>query len=191
MRIQDKHLHAVSIYRPLAPAHFWWILYSIVFAKRNYCLSVTHHLPFEIEHPREFGLIGKSCAFGFILYGEFLKKIFRVNLFWENSPVLNVGSWDLRYGQTDWSNVPIFIDLCVDTGHLMLGSKDKYEARKRIQLFFNKRGGQIKHIHLHENDFKSDLHLKPFRRPISKRVINKKLFELLVANRSYIFEDPA
>ena len=191
MRIQDKHLHAVSIYRPLAPAHFWWIIYSILYAKKKDCLSITHHLPFEIEHPQEFGVLGKKAAFGFILYGELLKRIFGVKLFWENSPILNVGSWDLKYGQTDWSSVPLFIELCVDMGHVMLGAKNKTEARKRITFLFKLRGSQIKHIHLHENDFKSDLHLKPFRQPKSKRVIDKKLFALLVANRSYIFEDPS
>ena len=191
MRIQDRHLHAVSLYCPIRASHFWWILYSIIYAKKQACLSVTHHLPFEIEHPKEFRAINRKIAVGFVIYGELLKKVFRVKLYWENSPVLNVGSWDLKYGQTDWTSVPLFIDLCVDTGHIMLGAKNKTDARRRIAFLFHSRGRQIKHIHLHENDFKSDLHLKPFKRSRLKRVINRKIFATIVVHRSYIFEDPA
>lgn len=191
MRIQDKHLHAISVYSPTSLKHFYVLFLSILFCKLKGLKSVTNHLPFEVEHPAEFNTFSKMLAKTYIFYGQFLKQLFAVKLYWENSPVLNVGSWDLKYGQTDWQKVPGFLELTLDTGHLILGSRNKKEARDRLEFVLKIKGKQIKHLHLHENDLKTDLHLKWTKINKDKRIIDQKLFKSLTRGRSYIFEDPS
>ena len=66
--------------------------------------------------------------------------------------------------------------------HLILGVKNINQARARIKKILAERGGQIKHLHLHENDLLYDLH-----NSVGK-VIDKKLLEILIKGRSYIYE---
>lgn len=180
MRVEKKHAHAYTNYSLLS----WWdyvtLMGSAVEAKVNNYKSLSVHLPFEIQHE---GVQNLREAISFIYFGEFLKRVFGIKLYWENAPWLKVGSWNLKYGNTVWINLPRDIDLCLDTGHLMLGEKDKRSFLKKLKLIIHDRGGQIKHLHLHENDFRSDQHLA-----VPGRVITSKMIKELTKNRSYIFE---
>jgi len=189
IRIQDNHLHAISYYEQTNLLHFLFLTYSFFVAKNKKSKTITQHLPFEIEHPH----IYKNKRFGllFISFGEVLKKIFNIKLYWENCPVLIVGKWSLRYGQTNWNAIPNGIDLTLDTGHAILGSKDVSTARLRLKNIVIKLKKCIKHIHLHENNLISDKHWKPLSSYAKKRVITQTLFQALTKNRSYIFEIPS
>jgi hypothetical protein len=180
MRVEEGHAHARTRYELLNWQDYWLLFLSVVECKfRNY-KSLTVHLPFEMQHGEVFNI---SKAKTYILFGEVLRKIFRIKLYWENAPWLNYGSWDLKYENTNWVHVPKNINLCLDTGHLMLGVKSKKGFLKKLSWVMENYGGQIKHLHLHENDFESDQHIS-----VPGKVIDKKLFEKLIRGRSYIIE---
>lgn len=187
MRVENNHAHAFILYKKTDWRHFFVLLFSIYLAKKNNYSSLTTHLPFEIQHPKIFStrlFLGKLL----ISFGELTKKTFHVTLYWENCPIFNINTWDLKYGQTEWKFVPTTISLCLDTGHLIMGSKTKKQARKRIETVLQKRSRQIKHLHIHENNFVSDQHIDPRKRKKKDRVISKELLQLLQKNRTYIFE---
>ncbi len=182
MRTQENHFHADTRYQETSVHDYINLYKNIVEVRNQGGLDLNVHLPYEIQYP----LIYKNyqAGAGLIWVGEQLKELFQVKLVWENSPVLNYGTWDLMHGQTQWGVVPRNIDLCLDTGHLMLGSGSPEEARARIRFMLNARGQQIQHLHVHENDLKSDLHWKP------NEVIDRDLLiELTQSGRSYIFEE--
>lgn len=189
IRIQEGHLHSISYYEPTHILHFIFFLYSFFVAKKYSCKSICQHLPFEIEHPKVYKNI-KGGRF-FISFGEFLKRIFNMKLYWENSPVLVIGTWKLKHGQTNWDMIPNEIELCLDTGHLMLGSSSVEKARQRIQDISQKFGNRIKHLHIHENDLCIDKHWKPLSKKAEKKVFTKLFLTRLLKNRTHIFEIPA
>lgn len=180
MRLQGGHLHAVTAYEAISYKHFLFLISGIIEAKIRKSKSLTCHIPLELQHPQEFK--NKKMALRCIRYGEFLKRFFKVKLYWENAPLLNYKIWNLAYGPTDWSDIPDDIDICLDTGHLMLGCKTIQNARKEIWKVFTHRRKQIKHLHISENDFIHDLHKKP------SIVITPQLLKKITTGRSYIFE---
>jgi len=141
-------------------------------------------LPYEIQHYKKY----KNLRLGYLYvgWGETLKRIFDIKLYWENAPEENYGKWDLKSGQTLWSKVPKNIELCLDTGHLLIGIKDLKKARKVLDEIIEKRGSQIKHLHLHVNDLKSDQHINSEKEIIN--VLSLKIYSSLIKDRSYIFE---
>lgn len=180
MRVTDGHSHAVPTYAETQLQNYVLLMQNLAEMKSHPYKSLNVHLPLEVQHPTVYPDVGKGLRF--VRFGEVLKKLLQIKLFWENAPELNYGSWDLKHGQTDWSLVPTNIDLCLDTGHLMLGAGSDEAARERIQTVFLGRSDQIKHLHIHENDLVHDNH------DLIGRVITPALFTLLTANRTYIFE---
>jgi sugar phosphate isomerase/epimerase len=142
--------------------------------------SVTVHLPLEIQHPKHFVKI--KWAKRLIDFGEFWKRALKIPLYWENAPLLNEGTWDLVFGQTKWHLVPGDIDLCLDMGHLMLGAKSVKEARGAILKLLKKKGKQVKHLHLHENNFIHDTHNKP------GKVLTNSFLKRIKKGRTFIYE---
>ncbi|NMB84351.1 hypothetical protein GYA28_03635 [Candidatus Roizmanbacteria bacterium] len=188
IRVQNNHGHAVPLFTPTSWRHYSYLFISIFLAKVRRYTTLTQHLPLEIQHPKQFP---KSYDKGYrlIKFGEFLSRLFKVNLCWENAPLLNYGTWDLKYGQIDWDKIPGNINLCIDTGHLMLGSKDKQEARRRVTNIVLKRFPErVKHLHIHENDLKVDRHWQPNKRKLHERILNKSLIEKIIKGRTYIYE---
>lgn len=180
MRVEKQHAHAYTSYSLLRWTDYINLVRSVAETRIYNYKSLTVHLPFEIQHPK-FRNIGKATSF--ISFGESLKRLFRIRLFWENAPWLNVGSWNLKFGNTNWDNVPKNIDICLDTGHLMLGEKNKRTFNRKLKIVIDHFGQQIKHLHLHENNFITDQHL-----PVPGKVISKKEFKKLIKSRSYIIE---
>lgn len=191
LRIENNHAHAFMIYEPTDLRHFVALSYSILQAKLYKCTSITTHLPFEIQHPQFFSKRRFYIAQALILFGEIQKKLFHIPLYWENCPIFNIGTWDLRYGQTNWETVPTNIDLCIDTGHLMMGSKNKKEATLLIERIFQIRAKQIKHLHIHENNLISDLHKNPKKQKTKERILSDVLIKKIQKGRTYIFEKPS
>jgi len=180
MKIVNNHAHAETLYESIHLRHFFALLSSFATARSKGCLTLTAHLPLEIQHPQIFK--NKVGAIIFVYFGELLKYLFSIPLYWENSPLLEYGSWKLKYGQLDWNSIPPYIQLCLDTGHLMLGSKNAFEARKRIRAFIRRFDKRIGHLHIHENKFIKDDHFRP------NAVINSKLLKSIIKSRTYIFE---
>ena len=180
MRVEKKHAHAYTRYSLLERVDYLSLIRSVVETRVHKYKSLTVHLPFEIQHEVVEDL---DKARRFIYFGELLKKLFKIQLYWENAPWLNYGSWNLKYKNTSWKHIPLDIDLCLDTGHLMLGQKNKKVFLKKLEKIIEARGRQIKHLHLHENNLKSDKHV-----PVPGRIINSKTFKKLTKNRSYIVE---
>jgi len=178
--IQDNHAHADCRYKGIGWLDYVILLQNIIEARLHSYLSLNVHLPFEVQHPSVYPHLYKGLRF--IRFGERVKRIFNIRLYWENAPAQNYGTWNLKNGQTQWKHIPKTIDLCLDTGHVMLETRSVEEARKNIVKILKKRGKQIKHLHIHENDLLHDTH-----NPIGK-VITKKLLADLTDNRTYIFE---
>jgi len=180
MRVQDGHAHAVPRYCETGVKDYLNLTRNIIETKFNNYQSLNVHLPFEVQHPSVYTNLDRGIQF--IRYGEGVKNLLDIALYWENSPKVNFGTWDLRLDQTDWTYVPRDIDLCLDTGHLILGARCEEEAQWRIRKILEERGDQIKHLHLHENDMIHDNH-----DPIGQ-IVTTDLFHELITNRSYIFE---
>lgn len=177
---QHQHYHATTLYQAISLKHFFLLLGDVLIFKFKKGRSLTVHLPLEIQHPHHFHHL--FLAKMFIEFGELLKYIFQIHLYWENAPLLVYGSWQLKFGQTVWRLIPKNIDLCLDVGHLILGCKNIPATRNRILKLVNKRGFQIKHLHLHENDLVHDLHFPP------RRILGSEIIQQLTKNRTYIFE---
>jgi len=184
MRVESGHAHANTSYKSLQFKDFYRLLQNCIEVKSHQYKSLNVHLPFEVQHPKQYPNL--TLGIWFIKYGEFLKKILGINLYWENAPEENYGKWDLTWGQTEWKYVPINIDLCVDIGHLMIGSKSVLDAKKRIEAVIKNRGYQIKHLHLHINNFKSDQHIND-PQAISLKMSKEWLRKLMI-NRTFIYE---
>lgn len=184
MRIESGHAHANTSYKALRLGDFYRLLQNCIDTKKHQYHSLNVHLPFEIQHPQHYPNL--KLGFFFIKYGEFLKKVLGINLYWENAPEENYGKWDLTWGQTEWQYVPENIELCIDIGHLMIGSKSITEAKKRIDAVFKERGNQIKHLHLHINDLSSDQHIN---NPIKiSKLMSKNWLTKIKIGRTFIYE---
>jgi sugar phosphate isomerase/epimerase len=177
---QDNHAHDDSRYKEIGWPDYAILLKNIIEVRLYSYISLNVHLPFEVQHPSVYPCLKKGLMF--IRFGERMKRIFNIRLYWENAPAQNYGTWNLKNGQTQWEHIPETIDLCLDTGHVMLEARSVEEARRNIVKILKKRGKQIKHLHVHENDLLHDTH-----NPIGK-VITKKLLADLTYNRTYIFE---
>ncbi len=180
IRVDDGHAHAKSRYKETEVLDYINLVRDFVKVQRDKHLSLNVHLPFEIQHPQMYPSLEKGLHF--IRYGEGLKNIFAIPLYWENSPELVYRTWQLKNGQTDWTHVPKDIDLTLDTGHAMLGASDSEDARNRIRAILAEWGSQIKHIHLHENDLYADEHW-----PVGNIITNDFIDEI-AAGRTFIFE---
>jgi hypothetical protein len=180
MKIENNHAHAITYYGPTNFNCFIGLFISALKTKINRYLSLTAHFPLEIQHPKIFK--NKAMGMAYIQFGEFLKSILHIKLYWENSPLLEYGTWKLKHGELDWENIPDKVELCFDTGHLMLGAKDIDEAQKRILMFSKNYGTRIKHLHIHENNLISDDHKQP------QKIITKKILATIIRGRTYIFE---
>lgn len=191
MRIDSGHAHADNIYEPTNMTHYEALKRNVQtvvalnedvpeYSGGPVIYSLNVHLPYEIQHPDAYPNLKDGLEF--IQYGESLKQQLGVPLYWENAPELVYGTWELAHGQTEWWFVPHTIDLTLDVGHLMIGSKDIPEARTRIEEILYERGKQIKHLHVHENDLVHDEHWT-----IGK-VVTPTNVDVLTAGRTFIYE---
>jgi len=180
MKVEDNHAHAITYYEGLGLKSFFAIFTSVIMAKFKGLQSLTVHLPLEVQHPQVFK--NKQLGLAYIKFGELLKSIFQLKLYWENAPLLEYDTWKLKYGQLNWDDIPEKISLCLDTGHLILGSKNKSDAQNRILSFNKKFLNRIGHLHIHENNLQTDIHKKP------KFIITPHILKLITKNRTYIYE---
>ena len=179
-KIQNGHMHAWCVYKPTSWRHYISLFVSVVVGKLLKVQSVTTHIPLELQH-----LIYQPKTKGekLIKFGMSVAALFRTKLYWENAPLLNYGTWDLKHGQTEWDLVSKGIPLCLDTGHLILGAASLEEAQKRIRDIIAERGEQIKHLHIHENDLLHDNHRPP------EKIVTPEILSLIISGRTYIFEE--
>ncbi len=182
MRVDSGHYHARTTYKETSALDYLRLVEDLAETKKKGGKSLNVHLPFEIQHPHIY--TDTESGLRFIRFGELAKRPFDLPLYWENAPEQDTTFWELAHGQTKWHLVPHDIDLTLDTGHLMLGIGPKGElaARNRIEGVLYQRGKQIKHLHLHENDFIHDEHWR------IGRVITEEFFQRMTNGRTYIFE---
>ena len=175
MRVQKDslgfpHHHAFTEYSLVGMRHYLKLLWSVIDLKIRGGYSLTVHLPYEVQHPEFIRDLQRGISF--IEFGELLKRMFGLRLYWENSPWLKPPKWELKYENTRWNRIPRDIDLCLDTGHLMLGQPYKEVFYVKLHDILKKRGKQIKHLHLSENNLKSDQH-KHTRKILTERRLKK------------------
>ncbi|OGM18893.1 hypothetical protein A2686_05185 [Candidatus Woesebacteria bacterium RIFCSPHIGHO2_01_FULL_38_10] len=182
MIVENGHAHAYTRGELLEWKDYVLLLRSVIESKTGGNKSLTVHLPYEIQHAEVRDV--KRGEF-YISYGEVLKRNFSIKLYWENAPWLEHRNWSLKYDNTDWTYVPRTIDLCLDTGHLMLGCKNRDEFLSLLDMLIKDRGSQIKFLHLHENNFRSDDH-----DPVPGIVLTKSVMNWLIKDRDFIIEKP-
>lgn len=176
MHVYKSHAEATCRHCELKLVDYWLLLVNVIETRFLDYKSLTVNLPYEIQHPHIYNNL--SLGKGYLWWGEFLKRVFFINLYWRNAPALKTNGWALKYGNTTWTYIPTGIDLCLDTGHLMLGLGSDLKAKERIQAAINIRGKQIKHLHLSENNRLSDQHLPPKR--------FKQFFLSFIKGRTYV-----
>src|SRR3989338_4322420 len=88
--VNKNHMHAWCLYEQTSWRHFLFLLMSVIACKIRLCESLTTHLPLELQHH-----IYPAVENGKRLtkWGKFLAALTRVNFYWENAPLLNIGSW--------------------------------------------------------------------------------------------------
>jgi hypothetical protein len=187
MRVQEGHAHAEPHFRELISSDYFVIAKNILQTRQAGYKSLTAHLPLEVQHASVYDNLMQGLIF--IKFSEIAKRSANINLQWENAPLCKHDTWDLKHGQTMWYFIPTNIDLCLDTGHLMLGASSINEGRKRIERILSDRGEQIKHLHVHVNNLISDLHITDPERV--REVLGKPLLEKLTEGRTYIYEIPS
>lgn len=180
MKEQDNHFHARTTYRPTAVKDFLMLAGDLGTVRASGGASLNIHLPFEIQHPDAYPCLNRGAVF--IRFGEIMKRIYHVPLYWENAPELVYGTWELAHGQTDWHWVPTDIDLTLDVGHLMIGASSIDEARERILTVLADRHDQIRHLHVHENDLLHDEHWAV------GKIITKPFLARITTGVTFIFE---
>lgn len=173
------HHHAYTEYSLVSYKHYLKLIWSVLDYKIRGGYSLTVHLPYEVQHP-EF-IADLQRGLDFIEFGELLKKLFKIRLYWENSPWLKPPKWGLKYKNTQWYRIPRDIELCLDTGHLMLGCY-KENFYTKLSILLKTRGKQIKHLHLSENNLKWDQH-KHTRKILTDRRLRK-----IERGRTWIWE---
>lgn len=182
MRITNNHHHAFTEYNLVNKKHYMKLLWSFIICKIKRGSDITIHVPYELMH---IELNDKSIlAFKFIAYGEWLKRIFHIPLYWENAPWLDYGTWDLKYipAYIYFELLPTTIEYCLDTGHVMLGMKSKKNAVNLIKHIIDLHGSQIKFLHLHENDLVHDFHLH------TDKILTREVVNYITCGRDYVWE---
>lgn len=193
-RIQDGHAHASTLFDIVSWKHYVALLNSFLICLVLRPKSLTTHIPLELQHVEmrfHYTPDGLVKALRFVRFGEYLKRLTGIKLYWENAPLLKVGTWDLKYKNpviTSFDFMPLDAELCLDTGHAMLGYSSKETARAIIYGVLSLYGSMIKHLHIHENDLVHDKHWNPRDIHPLKRVLTKPILEKLMKDRSYIFE---
>lgn len=172
---ESNFLHAKYNYNCLNLYSYIRALLDLIIGKIKRVKNITFHLPIEICLPSKINLSRAKLYLNFV---EMMSRMVRINVVWENIAFLSTKDWSI-VEQSTWDYVPKNINLCLDTGHLILNEKN---PRKRILEISKKYDKQIKHLHIHENDLLHDLHLPP------KRIIDKKTFKIITKGRTWIIE---
>lgn len=181
MRLINGFLHAHYRYAKITVRDYLLAVIDLLITKIIRAKNITFHLPVEVQfhsHSR-FRIDGVD----FIKWVGAIGRLLKIPVCWENTAWLNKGDWGLKE-QTSWREIPENINLCLDTGHLILGSRSIQEARERIREFLKRYAKRVKHLHIHENDLIHDEHLAP------NKIIDKKLFNEIIKERTWIIEPP-
>ncbi|MBN8548497.1 MAG: hypothetical protein J0M12_04200 [Deltaproteobacteria bacterium] len=174
------HPHATTGYARLSPTDYFNAVTDLVRARALRAAELNFHLPLEtqfIEHQDE---ASARCFMDFV---DAVGKAAGVTPVWENAPLLEDGTWRLI---RNTEHIPHDRLLCLDTGHLILGSRDQTEALARIDTFWDHHGAQVRHLHIHVNDLVHDQHVNDPAKVIE--FLGLERFVRITANATYIFE---
>lgn len=174
------HFHARTKYGRLEVKDYISALIDMIVCAKNKGYSINFHLPYEIQ----FESHRHKSGYMFIVFVMFVGRFLPIKVFWENGNILNTKDWSLV---EQCSELPHGLPLCLDIGHLMLGSKDRKEARARIESFEQEYGNDLKHLHLHVNNLVQDQHINDEEKV--RKFLGEPLYNRLVSRRTYIFEE--
>jgi hypothetical protein len=176
-----KHLHGDCSFSEITVWDYLMACKDLAWSKIINAKTLNLHLPLEIQ----FASHRKKIKTGehFVKVINLGAQILNVNLVWENSCILSPTDWSIL---ENTSYTPKGIPLTFDFGHFML-KKDRKTVLSQIDKFFLIYGKDIKHLHLHINNFRSDLHMNDPQRV--KQFLGTKRFNRLIKDRTYIFEE--
>ena len=175
--------HATTSYNLITDRDYYQAVSDLYQAIKLDANILNFHIPFEIQFQnyRDF-----NKGYAYMNYVVKLCNLFGVTAVWENAPILKYGEWSLVQN-TDF--IPKDYQLCLDIGHLMLGSKNQEEALRKIDDFMANYGHSVIHLHLHINNFIKDQHINDPE--LVKNFLGTERFLNLIANRTFIFEKGA
>ena len=177
---KNLHLHATSFFRKLVWFDYARGLAEILIAGQLKAATLNFHLPYESQFQSYYQPAKAKSYFDFI---NFWALFFKVKVVWENTNILNPRDWSLVENP---KYHPQNLDLCFDLGHFILGTKTQKQALGKVDSFFRRHGRQIKHLHLHINDLKHDLH---WNKPAQvQKFLGIRRFKKLTHNRTFIYE---
>lgn len=175
------HPHAYSEYGPLEPKNYLYAFRDVILATEMGGSEVNIHLPYEVQFHQFRDL---EAANAFMDFVDQVGEAMGIPVVWENSMLLDIHDGFRLIQEADY--FPTDRELCLDTGHLILGSRDQGEARQRVSDFLDEHGERVKLVHFHYNDLEHDEHRwKPdeveafFGEALTQRVMNGRhvLFE--------------
>jgi len=174
------HPHASTHFGFLSEADRGQAIRDITRAKQIGAAEINFHIPSEIQF---VSMRNEAVGLAFMDFVSDLGRQLEIRVVWENAPLLTPPTWSL-VEQTAF--IPKGYDLCLDTGHLILGASCREEAVDRIDAFIYEHGAFVRHLHIHINDLVSDQHNND---PVDViTFLGFERFKSLVEGRSYIFE---
>jgi hypothetical protein len=175
--------HATTSYQLITDRDYYQAVSDLNQAIKIDANILNFHIPFEIQfhNYRDF-----NKGYAYMNYIVKLCDLFGVIAVWENAPILKYGEWSLVQN-TDF--IPKDYQLCLDIGHLMLGSKNQEEALRKIDDFMANYGHSVIHLHLHINNFIKDQHTNDPN--LVQEFLGTERFLRLTNNRTFIFEKGA
>ena len=174
------HPHAKTHFGYLSDSDRVQAITDISLAREMGAAEINFHIPGEIQF---VSMRNEPVGRSFMDFVCGVGQGAGIRVVWENAPLLTAPNWSLAE-QTAF--IPQGYDLCLDTGHLMLGASGRDEALARIDAFMNEHGESVKHLHIHINDFQLDLHNNDPVEVIT--FLELERFKRLVEGRTYIFE---
>lgn len=177
----NRHCHAGCRFRPIGMIDYLVGVVDVMTAKLWGCMSVNFHTPYEIQFAKYFDRRKKGQLF--VNFIERVGGLVGIKVVWENTNILSTADWSLVSGS---QRMPESVNVCFDTGHIVLGSKNKREALYRIDKFVSKYGQRIKLLHLHINNLRQDLHINNPDKVVN--FLGKKRYQKLTNGRWVIFE---
>ena len=167
--------HATYSYERLNFWSFAVAVKEILLARWLGARNLTFHFPVELAF---VSCLNETVGGKYVRWVEWWAMKLGVQVVWENIVWLSEKDWSLKEKMM-WDHIPFGVNLCMDTGHLMIGSVDPVAE---IRSFIKKFGKRIKHLHIHENDLKHDLHLPP------GEVLKPMFIEEITRGRTWMYE---
>lgn len=128
-------------------ADYLFLIPHLLIARLFLYQTVIYNIPLEIQFPYLYSNLGKGLIF--INVVEFFKRIFFLNIYWENSLPVHLKK-NIRDLCTMWDFIPDNIDLSINVSTLCRESPLYLKNSNEIKTIFNSHKRRIRLVRLVE-----------------------------------------